>query len=126
MSRVLLTEKTDLVRAEGTFFVYRPARTTHFRYDAPYTLKRFLAQARAQLYPDTPTNELRLVISPSESARQEGKLLTPIAEIEEGYDTPDENGKTAEDYWQTQYVDGWFNVEEDIWAIKVFVSVDFD
>ncbi|KAL8690475.1 MAG: hypothetical protein Q9218_004084 [Villophora microphyllina] len=109
-----------LARAEGSFFVYRPARTTHFRYDSPYTLKRFFAQARAQLYPDTPANALQLVISPSEAARQEGKLLPPIAEKKEGYDEPDDSGKTAEDHWKSEYLDVWFNVEEDIWAMKIF------
>ncbi|KAL9587473.1 MAG: hypothetical protein Q9203_003497 [Teloschistes exilis] len=110
----------DRIRAEGTFFVYRPARTTHFTYDAPHTMRRFLAQARAQLYPDTPVNELRLMISPSNAAREAGKLLTPIAEREEGFEEPNDNGRTAEDYWKDEYLGSWLDAEEDIWAIKVF------
>ncbi|KAL9579002.1 MAG: hypothetical protein Q9212_005357 [Teloschistes hypoglaucus] len=80
----------------------------------------FLAQARAQLYPDTPANELRLMISPSDAARDVGQLLTPLAEMEEGYEKPNENGSTAEDYWKDEYLGPWLNAQEDIWAIKVF------
>ncbi|KAL8633185.1 hypothetical protein Q9189_001085 [Teloschistes chrysophthalmus] len=86
-------------------------------------MRRFLAQARAQLYPDTPANELRLMISPSKAARDAGQLLTPIAEREGGYEEPDENGRTAEDYWKDEYLGPWLNAEEDIWAIKVFDSI---
>lgn len=109
-------------RADGIVFVHRPARTTSYKYDAPYTIARFLALARANLYPDTPVNNLRIMISPNTAAREKGMLLTPIAEVEKGYREPDKVGKTLEDYWEDEYMDAWFNPYEDVWAIKVFVS----
>lgn len=66
------------------------------------------------------------MISPSNAAREAGKLLTPIAEREEGFEEPNDNGRRAEDYWKDEYLGSWLNAEEDIWAIKVFVSDDSD
>ncbi|KAL8870738.1 MAG: hypothetical protein Q9174_003283 [Haloplaca sp. 1 TL-2023] len=108
---------TAQARARGTVFVYRPARPTSFKYDPPYTIMRFLALVREHLYPDTPENKLRIMISPNTVARDEGSLLTPIAEVAGGH------SKEMEYVWGRNYVTHNFNPYEDVWAIKIFDSI---
>ena len=104
-------------RARGTVFVYRPARTTSFKYDAPHTMERFLALSREHLYPDTPGNKLRIMISPNIAARDKGLLLTPISEVAGGHSKEDEY------FWSKCYVADHFNPYQDVWAIKMFVGI---
>ncbi|KAL8966525.1 MAG: hypothetical protein Q9183_003336, partial [Haloplaca sp. 2 TL-2023] len=105
---------TAQARARGTVFVYRPARTTSFKYDAPYTIERFFALSREYLYPDTPGNKLRIMISPNTAAREKGLLLTPIAEVAGGHSKEDQY------FWNECYIADYFNPYEDVWAIKTF------
>ena len=86
-------------------------------------MAEFCKLARRELYPETP-ERLRLRIIPSEAFRQEGKLLLPIIERRGSYLNPDENGETLEDIWKESIVDKWLNPQDDVWVIKVFVSVD--
>ncbi|KAL8677447.1 MAG: hypothetical protein Q9224_007194, partial [Gallowayella concinna] len=106
-----------LARAEGTIFVHRPARFTHFRYDIPHNMERFFEMARTELYPHTP-GRLRLRISPSAAFREEGKLLLPVTEPKDSYRKSDEDGETLEDVWKSQIVDKWLRPQEEVWAVK--------
>ncbi|KAL8777895.1 MAG: hypothetical protein Q9213_007662 [Squamulea squamosa] len=111
-----------LARAEGTIFVHRPANFTHFRYELPQTMERFFKLARRELYPDT-QGRLRLRISPSNTFRQEGKLLLPVVERKGSYRDRDEDGETPEDVWKDSIVDKWLTPLEDVWIIKVFDTI---
>ncbi|KAL8719416.1 MAG: hypothetical protein Q9225_003581 [Loekoesia sp. 1 TL-2023] len=108
-----------VARAEGTIFVHRPARSTLFRYDAPYTMGQFFKLARSELYPDT-RGKLQLRISPSETFRNEGKLLAPISENRSGYTRSISGERTLEEWWKEEILDKWLAAEEDVWAIKIF------
>ncbi|KAL8649916.1 MAG: hypothetical protein Q9210_004122 [Variospora velana] len=110
-----------LARAEGVMFVHRPARFTHFRYDAPHTMERFFTLARSQLYPNT-SGKLRLRISPNDAFQKEAKLLVPI-ESESVYTTSDSDEESLEEWWKREVLDPWLDSEEDIWAIKIFDSI---
>ncbi|KAI4147549.1 MAG: hypothetical protein LQ341_001771, partial [Variospora aurantia] len=110
-----------LARAEGVMFVHRPARFTCFRYDAPHTMERFFTLARSQLYPYT-SGKLRLRISPNDTFQKEAKLLVPI-ESESAYTTSDSDEEPLEEWWKREVLDPWLNPEEDIWAIKIFDSI---
>ena len=118
----LLTRETGLARANGTIFVHRPANSTHFRYDPPYTMESFFRLARRELYPET-KGRLQLRISPSNSFRQTGKLLIPVMERKTSYVAPGEDGETLEDVWRDNIVMKRLTPQEDVWAIKVFVGV---
>ncbi|KAL8724862.1 MAG: hypothetical protein Q9181_006643, partial [Wetmoreana brouardii] len=111
-----------LARANGTILVYRPARVTQFRYDAPHTMQRFFALVRAHLYPDAPEHGLRLRIGPSDASRKEGRLLAPIVESQDGYTKPDKVGQSLEDFWKDDFLRNYLSAEEDPWAVRVFVS----
>ncbi|KAL8697534.1 MAG: hypothetical protein Q9201_007081 [Fulgogasparrea decipioides] len=112
-----------LARANGTILVYRPARVTQFRYDAPHTMQRFFALVRTHLYPDAPEHGLRLRISPSDASRKEGNLLAPIVESQEGYTKPDKVGQSLEDYWKDDFLRNYLSAEEDPWAVRVLESI---
>lgn len=114
-----------MARAEGTIFVHRPARSTLFRYNAPYTMEQFFELARSELYPDT-RGKLQLRISPSEAFRKEAKLLAPVSENKGGYMRLDSKGRTLEEWWKEEILDKWLAPEEDVWAIKILVSVDLE
>ncbi|KAL8650673.1 MAG: hypothetical protein Q9226_005044, partial [Calogaya cf. arnoldii] len=111
-----------LARAEGTIFVHRPAQFTHFRYDPPYTMESFFRLAREKLYPET-KGRLKLRLSPSNDFRLAGKLLLPVMEARSSYTTPGEDGDTREDAWRETIVEQWLRPQEDVWAIKVFDSI---
>ncbi|KAL8749030.1 MAG: hypothetical protein Q9184_006966 [Pyrenodesmia sp. 2 TL-2023] len=111
-----------LARGENTIIVHRPARHTYFIYSAPHTMERFFALVRSDLYPDT-EGKLQLRLSPSRAFQEEGKLLAPIVESEIGYTTVDSTGETLEDWWQREMFDKWFPPGEDVWAIKIFDSI---
>ncbi|KAL8920855.1 MAG: hypothetical protein Q9208_006027 [Pyrenodesmia sp. 3 TL-2023] len=111
-----------LARAQGAILVHRPARLTHFIYDAPHTMERFFALARAELYPNT-KGKLQLRLSPSHLFQEEGKLLAPIVESEVGYTTVDSTGETLEDWWKREMLDRWLSPQEDVWAIKIIDSI---
>ncbi|KAL8948210.1 MAG: hypothetical protein Q9222_005585 [Ikaeria aurantiellina] len=109
-----------LARNEGVIFVHRPARFTHFQYDAPHTLERFFDLVRTQLYPDA-SEKLRIRISPSEAFRKQGKLMTPMKEQSPGdYAKDAGNGSTFEQYWKEDVVGKWLKAEEDVWVVRVF------
>ncbi|KAL8685667.1 MAG: hypothetical protein Q9224_005727, partial [Gallowayella concinna] len=78
--------------------------------------------ARTELYPHTP-GRLRLRISPSAAFREEGKLLLPVTEPKDSYVKSDKHGESLEDVWKSQVVDKWLRPQEEVWAVKVFVSV---
>ncbi|KAL9636809.1 MAG: hypothetical protein Q9204_002109 [Flavoplaca sp. TL-2023a] len=111
-----------LARAKGTIFVHRPANSTHFRYDPPHTMETFFRLARQELYPET-KGKLKLRISPSNSFRQTGKLLIPVMERKTSYVNPGEDGDTLEDVWRETIVAKRLTPQEDVWAIKVFDSI---
>ncbi|KAI4169761.1 MAG: hypothetical protein LQ348_007221, partial [Seirophora lacunosa] len=110
-----------LARAEGVIFVHRPARFTHFRYDPPHTMERFFTLARSHLYPNT-SGTLRLRISPTDAFQKEAKLLVPI-ESESTYSASDSEEESLEDWWKKEVLDEWLDPKEDIWAIKIFDSI---
>lgn len=117
----VLISNTGPARSQGAIIVHRPARLTHFTYHAPHTVERFLALARSELYPNT-EGKLQLRLSPSRAFQEEGKLLAPIVESEVGYTSVDSTGETLEDWWKREILDKWLTPEEDVWAIKIFVS----
>ena len=84
-------------------------------------MQRFFEMARSELYPDTP-GDLCLRISPSAAFRSEGKLLAPLTENRKGYMEPDGEGGTLEEWWEEEILDKWLTPEEDVWAVKAFVS----
>ncbi|KAL8714557.1 MAG: hypothetical protein Q9220_001505 [cf. Caloplaca sp. 1 TL-2023] len=106
-----------LARAEGAIFVHRPARFTHFQYDAPHTMKRFFNLVRTQLYPDA-SEELCVRISPSEAFRKQGKILTSMKERGSSDYT-----ELHEQYWDKDVMGRWITAEEDVWVMQVFDAI---